>query len=201
VTSELQQNRYDRLIRRVGGIIGVGSKVSEVLTELFPMIDVEGDRGELQLLSGTVLGMGGANIAGLASERPRVQLFNPVGSGKIVTVTGIWVGCNAVQIVSIGRTTTVLPSGVGTELARDTRQSLIDRPTAKIFTDTQVAIADANMVIKVGSSESQLLNIKNDLLILAPGNGVDVGNSLVSGSITVTFFWRERVAEQSELNF
>ncbi len=44
---ELQQNRYDQLIRRVGGIIGPGSKVVEALGELFPVIDVENVPGEL----------------------------------------------------------------------------------------------------------------------------------------------------------
>ena len=201
MTSELQQNRYDRLIRRVGGIIGVGSKVSEVLTELFPMIDVEGERGELQILAGTILGMGSASKTGDAAERGRVQLFNPVGSGKIVTVTDVLVGSSATQLISIGRTTIVEPSGIGTQLARDLRVAVSDRPVAAMFTDSEVAIVDGNILIRILANTNVIVSPKNGVMILAPGSGINVGPAGVATNINVTFFWRERVAETSELNF
>jgi len=199
VTSELQQNRYDRLIRRVGGIIGVGSKVSEVLTELFPMIDVEGDRGELQLLSGTVIGAGSALKLGDAGERARIQLFNPLGSGKITTITDVYIGTSTTQSIPVARTTIALAAGIGTQLARDTRQLIGNRPVSRMFTDSEVALADANLNFQVGDANSLHVRVENDVMILAPGNGITVGANLVATTIIVTFFWRERVAEQSEL--
>jgi len=200
VTSELQQNRYDRLIRRVGGLIGTGSKVSEVLTELFPMIDVETQAGELQLLKGTVLGMGSAQITGDANERARVQLFNPVGSGKIVTVTDVWITVTAAQGVFLARTTIVLSAGIGTQLARDTRQNLIDRPTAQMFTDSLVALTDANMQFSLLANAPLHVYSENGVMILAPGSGIEVGVQQVQTTIRITYLWRERVAEQSELD-
>lgn len=201
MTSELQQNRYDRLIRRVGGIIGVGSKVSEVLTELFPMIDVEGDRGELQLLSGVVLGMGTGSRTADAGQRPRVQLFNPQNSGKLVTVTDVLMSTTVTQTMRVARTTIAEPNGITTQLARDLRQVITERPVGQMFTGSAVAQVDANIKIRVLSGVTFDLSPKNDLMILAPGTGINVGGEVIDSSITATFFWRERVAETSELNF
>ena len=41
--SQLQQSRYDQLLRRVGDLKGPGSKVNDVLHELFPMFDLTVD--------------------------------------------------------------------------------------------------------------------------------------------------------------
>jgi len=201
VTSELQQNRYDRLIRRVGGIIGVGSKVSEVLTELFPMIDVEGDRGELQLISGTALGMGGQVKSGASGETAKIQLFNPVDSGKLITVTDIFIAADATQNIFLSRTTILLSSGVGTQLPRDTRQSLTDRPVGAIFSESSVPFADAHMQIRLIASTTFHMHATNDLMVLSPGNGMTVGSGIAQSTFRVSFLWRERAAEQSELNF
>ena len=201
MTSELQQNRYDRLIRRVGGIIGVGSKVSEVLSELFPVIDVEGDRGELQLLAQTVLGMGNASLTGDAGETAKAQLFNPVDSGKLVTVTDIFISSNThVQSYFLGRSTIVLPSGIGTQLARDTRQSLVNRPVGAMFTDSSAAFADANITVRAAANVTLHVHAENNIMVLAPGNGLTLGASVLASHMALTFLWRERTAEQSELN-
>jgi len=197
--NELQQNRYDRLIRRVGGIIGPGSKVSEVLTELFPMIDVEGDRGELQLLSGTILGMGAGTIVGSVGEVGKIQLFNPVDSGKIVTVTDVLTSGTLNLTMRLARTTIPLASGIGTQLARDTRQIASDFPTAQMFSESSVPFVDANIAFRHLANTTNTLSPKNDVMILAPGNGLSVGPTTTNATLIVTFFWRERVAETSEL--
>jgi len=201
VTSEIQQNRYDRLIRRVGGIIGPGSKVSEVLTELFPMVDVETDRGELQFLAGITVGMGAQTITGAGGETGKIQLFNPVGSGSIVTITDVLCSSSASQTFRLGRTNTLLASGIATQLARDTRQPVIRRPVAAMFSESSVALVDANIVFRVLSASPFNLSPKNGVMVLAPGSGLSVGASTVATTIFVTFFWRERPAETSELNF
>lgn len=201
MTSELQQNRYDRLIRRVGGIIGVGSKVSEVLTELFPMIDVEGDRGELQLLSGTTLGMGTRIIVGAAGENAKIQLFNPVNSGQLVTITDVYISSTVSQALFIGRTANVLGTPVGTELSRDTRISLTNRPAGKIFSESSAGFTQADMILRILQDVTFHLFAQNDVMVLAPGTGMDVGTGTVNTLLSVTFLWRERTAESSELKF
>ena len=201
MTSELQQNRYDRLIRRVGGIIGVGSKVSEVLTELFPMIDVENDRGELQLLAGINIGMGTGSKIGDANESSRVQLFNPTDSGTIITVTEIFVSSTVTQGIHIARSSIELSAGIGTELPRDTRRTVNQRLTGRISTESNAALADANMLVRVSSDRTLTIKSKNDVMVLSPGNGCTVGAASSATLIQIVFLWRERPAETSELNF
>lgn len=200
MTSEIQQNRYDRLMRRVAGIIGPGSKVSEVLTELFPMIDVEGDRGELQILCGTTLGMGSHAITAAGGETPKIQLFNPVGSGKLVTVTSVFISLGVIGIVRLARGTATLTSGIGTQLARDTRQIVTNLPTAQMFAESSVPLVDANMQMRVLLNTTLIVTDDNGVMILAPGSGISVGTTAAAGSLNVTFLWRERTAEPSELN-
>jgi len=37
--------------------------------------------------------------------------------------------------------------------------------------------------------------------VLSPGSVFSIGSSFAAGTITCTILWRERVAEQSELQF
>ena len=85
--TELQQNRYDRLLRRVGGLIGAKSMVNDALGELFPMLEVENVPGELLALLGTQLGWCSASLGPSVGNFNHHQLFNPADSGVVITVT------------------------------------------------------------------------------------------------------------------
>lgn len=199
MTNEIQQNRYDRLIRRVGGIIGTGSKVSEVLTELFPMIDVETDRGELQFLSGTQLCFGGGITGPTANVAPKFQLFNPAGSGKLVTITRVMFTCNASAVHRWGRSTAVFGSAIGTETFRDTRNAINTFPTSDIRQLEEAALAaGTNQVQQAGNSATIIEDI-NSVMVLAPGTGFEIGSGNNNVKATFAISWRERVAEPSEL--
>lgn len=198
--SELQQNRYDQLIRRVGGIVGPGSKVSEALTELFPVIDVERVPGELLLLGGTRLAFGGGTIVGAAGQRPKAQLFNPVGSGQLITVTSVIASTQVADTLRWGVQPIQLSTGIGTETFRDTRLGLA-RPTGAIFQESAVALASGTNQARLIVNDPIHLDDENAIAILAPGNGFEIGLSLVANSLFYTFSWRERTAERSELSF
>lgn len=201
MSQDLQQNRYDQLIRRVGGLIGPGAKVSEVLGELFPVLDVENMPGELMFLAGWRLAYGSIAVTGAAGENPRAQIFNPVDSGKIMTVSSVVIGTTQTQ--SIRWTTNALPltTGVGTERIRDTRAGTIQRPVGQIRRDSTVVITDATGQLRLPNGAIFVLKDPNDLAVLAPGAGFEVGGQTVASTISVTFYWRERVAEASELSF
>jgi len=201
MTSDLQQTRYDQLIRRVGGIIGPGSKVAEALTELFPTIDVENVPGELLWLSGWRLGFGGAVITGAVGEAARVQLFNPVGSGKIVSVSQALISTSGTSTIRISVTTTALASGIGTELQRDTRGGVIENTTSQIRTDSLVALADATIQYRTVANVLTVIKDKNSIAVLAPGTGITFGHGSAAALLSVSFFYRERVALESELLF
>lgn len=199
--TELQQNRYDQLLRRVGDLKGPGSKVGEVLTELFPVLEVEGYQGELQALNRRRLGIGATFIVGAAGEIAKIQLFNPTGSGLLVTVTSMTISSTATQEVRYGGEVFTLAGGIGTQVPRDLRQGLTAFPTAQMFSESSVGVGPGNGVIALLADQSEILNDENGLFVLSPGTGLTVGAGVVATRITCTFFWRERAAEPSELNF
>jgi len=201
VTNEIQQTRYDRMVRRVAGIIGPGSKVAEVITELFPFIDVEKPPAELYLLGGTVLGMGAHRFTGAAGQVPKVQLFNPLDSGLIVTVTDVYFSVNAVTQIRLARETVPLTAGNALELARDTRQILTNRPGAQMRSESAVAFIGANMIFRPQANVTTHIRSDNDVMVLSPGNGITISTELFAAQIIVTYLWRERPAEPSELQF
>lgn len=198
--TEIQQNRYDQLLRRVADLKGPGSKVNDVLEELFPVIDVEQVPGELLLLGGTRLCMGAALTTADALEVPSAQVFNPVGSGFLITVTDFYVAQLNVSNIRWARTATALTSGIGTEIFRETRLAATESPVGEMRTDSTVALVDANGITRELANRPVHITAKNGLMILAPGQGMSVGSEQIAGQVQVTFYWRERVAEPSELS-
>lgn len=200
--TELQQNRYDQLLRRVGDLKGPGSKVSEVLTELFPVLDVENVPGELMILSAYDLAFGGAARAGAAGEQGRVQIFNPVGSGKIMTVTKMLVSVSLGQDIRWGISNVALDTAPQLQFFRDTRKDPFkpSLPTGQIRTQSSVAAAPATCRIAVLIGDSFTLEDVNGLAVLSAGFGLEVGTTTLATEITACFYWRERTAEPSELN-
>jgi len=200
VTNEIQQTRYDRLLRRVAGIIGPGSKVSEVLTELFPVLDVESVPSELLILMGTKTAFGGGTINSAAGESPKMGLFNPAGSNTIITLTTVIAGSQtATDTYRWGLNTNELANIISTQLFTDTRNPIAQLPVGRIATESAVALANANGQVRQLTSVPLILNNSNDLAILRPGIGFEIGMTGVARRILVTFYWRERPMETSEV--
>jgi len=199
MTADLQQTRYDQIVRRVGGIIGPGSKVAEALSELFPVIDIERVPGELLALGGTQLCAGAATLLAGGGVAARIQVFNPVGSGKLLTVSSLVATTNATQLFRYATTNTALTTGVGTEVFRDRRFAAISRPSGQIRSQASVALTDANGFFRLLSNTSFILTDENSLAVLPPGTGFEVGAGSNTTTVTMSFLWRERVALESEL--
>jgi len=199
--SDLQQSRYDALMRRVGDLKGPGSKVNDVLEELFPVLDVENVPGELLLLMGTILGTGGGQLNAVAVEAGKYQLFNPAGSGKLVTITTVFFAAQTVGRVRWGTTNTAFGAAIGTELSRDTRRQSPQLPVAKVRQLSDAALASATSQSRVLADTPFILTDPNGVAVLAPGTGFEIGTSVLNTGTAGSFQWRERVAEPSELNF
>jgi len=200
MTNELQQNRYDRLLRRVGGMIGPGSKVSESLTELFPTLDVENVPAELLILMGTNTCFGGGTIAAAAGESPKMGVFNPLGSNTIITITDVYIssGTNN-SIIRWGLNVNQLANVIATETFTDTRRPIAQRPVGQVGTESAVALANATGQTRVDSEVVFHLENKNEIAMLRPGIGFEIGINIVIGTVWVTFYWRERSMEASEV--
>jgi len=200
VTNQIQQNRYDGMLRRVGGIIGPGSKVSEVLSELFPVIDVEQVPGELLILAGTRTAHGGSTQGGVAAEAGKYQLFNPVDSGHIITITRIRFSCLVTTLHRWGRSSAVFAgTPVGTEELLDTRNDVTTTPVGQIRRLSVATLSNGSAIHRVLANTISDMHSENGVCVLSPGFGFEAGVNALNTSTECSIQWRERVAEASEL--
>lgn len=201
MTTELQQNRYDQIMRRVGDMKGPGSKVSEVIPELFPMIDVERVPGELLALDRRVLGMGSFSVLAGAGQFPKIALFNPVGSGLLVTITNIVLASTNNTGMVMALTSTPLGTAITTVIPRDTRHGITTLPTATMSQEISPGAINFDFIANVLANQSIFLHDENGVFVLAPGSGVIASTDAAAIRATASFRWRERAALPSELNF
>jgi len=197
--TELQQNRYDQLLRRVGDLKGPGSKVNDVLQELFPTIDVENVPGELLLLMGTRIGFAATFKAPTAGKKPAIQLFNPEGSGQLITISSMLVSGNSSSEYFYNLTSTALATNTGIPRLRDARNGTNAPGVAELRTSPD-AVQSAGIIFRLLTSTTITLEDKNSIAVLSPGTGLIVVADADVG-ISVAFNYRERVAEPSELSF
>jgi len=202
MTYEVQQTRWDRIIRRVSGSIGPGSRVSETLSELFPVLDVERVPGELLLLGGTGLANGGGTITAGGGNGARAQLFNPAGSNMLITLTRVHVSVTGTTTMRWGTGFTQIGTVISTQIFRDTRRGQ-PPPVLPVGQVSQLASA----ALAVATNQSRLLaNVnlqirdENSVAVLAPGSGFEIGTAQAANTLHYTFYWRERPAEESELS-
>jgi len=198
--ANINQNRWDQLLRRVAGLIGPGSKVDNTIGDLFPMLDVENVPGELLLLSGYRLGMAGGTFTPAAGERQQVQLFNPDRSGLLVVIEDLYVSGPATQSFNLVPTRTQFVSQPGSENERDTRLTA-SQITAVLGELSSGAAASSDLVFRELGNTTFRLTSRNGIAVLAPGTGLNIEGRGIDIALDVGFFFRERVAEQSELNF
>lgn len=199
--SEIQQNRYDALLRRVADLKGPGSKVNDALTELFPTIDVEAVPGELLFLQGTKLGMVGVNVAAEVASIPKVQLFNPVGSGKVVTVTRIVMSAGTTQIYELFHGNVAIGTVSANNSVRDTRAGSGASTTTQLRTLLDASGIATFYISLSPANVPHIIEDPNGVVILSPGFGVIAAPTGTNVSFFCSYLFRERLAESSELNF
>ena len=197
--TELQTNRYDQLLRRVGDLKGPGSKVNDVLQELFPTIDVENIPGELLFLMGTRIGWAAAAKTPTAGKRSGIQLFNPAGSGQLITVSSVILSANLLCNFTWGLVNLALATNTGIPRLRDARVGIGPSGVSQLRTSPD-AIALVSGQARVASNTTISLSDINSFCVLSPGTGLSVVGAVDAG-IFITFNYRERVAEPSELTF
>jgi len=195
--TELQQNRYDQLLRRVGDLKGPGSKVNDVLQELFPTLDVENVPGELLLLMATRIGWAGTAKTPAAGKKAGIQLFNPADSGQLVAISTLILSPSSTTQLDWGTTTTALATNTGIPKLRDTRGEGGSRGVSQLRTSADT-VALASGTVRVLANDTFTLNDINTVCVLAPGTGLTITGG-PDINFRAQFFYRERVAEPSEL--
>ncbi len=197
--ADLQQTRWDKLLRRTANIVGEGAIVTNTLQEVFPVFDLEDPPAELQILGGTRLAFGGSTNAAVAAQAGRFQIFNPANSGHIVTVTSFYFTGQANGTVRYGIVNVALAT-VGTQRFADTRGVFTALPVGQINQVTSVALAPATGQFRVLSNAPGFFQDRKGIFVLAPGTGLEVGFNTVNIVTHCVFHWRERPALASELD-
>ncbi len=199
--TEIQQNRYDQLLRRVNNIVAPGSMVGDALNELFPTIDVETRNVELAFLSGWRLAFSSTNQGATVGNNNLVQLFNPAGSGLLVVPTLVTVSSRSLQLIEYGLSTTPLTDFTANVAVRDTRTGILQPVVAQLRSVTQVGSIATFGQFFVEADVAQTLQSDAGLFMLAPGTGLTFSTTVQNSEFQTNWLWRERNAEPAELNF
>ena len=199
MSQTIQQNRYDRLLRRVAGMIGPGSKVSEVVPDLLPTIDVENVPGELLWPMDTRLSQGGGALTANAAEFPTAQVRNPDNSGLLITVTMMMISCDVAATILWGAVTTDLSGFIATQVFRDNRGFSPNTPAGVITQVSSAGPGVGTMQVRLPAGTPLIIQDPNGVAVLPPSWGIRFATDQAVSSINYGFFWRERVAEESEL--
>ncbi len=198
--NSLQTARYDNLIRRTGGLLGPGAKVTETLSELFPVMETENLPAELLFLGGWITGMNTVIVNATVGETSRTQVFNPVGSGKIAVLTDVhFTNGGSAQTIDWQINETQL-AALATGITRDTHAGFSVGTALGTSTLSTGNTPRAGTFIVTGNS-TFVFHVENGIAVLAPGSGVEFGTNGDNVTLAATFFWRERIALDSELNF
>jgi len=199
MTYEVQQTRYDRIIRRVTGSIGPGSRVSESISELFPMVDVERVPGELLLLGGTQICMGRVSISALAANFSLAMLRNPGLSENIITITQVRFFTSTAQSMGLGPTLNTFPVS-GNQAVRDTRRGPAGETVGQVLEDRALVTGVDFFRARANGTDDTVIEDPNGVAVLVPGTAFSVSCRTVNTNLIIGFLWRERPAEQSELS-
>ena len=197
--TEIQQNRWDRLVRRVAGIVGGGSQVNDTLNELFPTIDVENVPGELLALMSTQLGWHSTILQPIAAQFNHHQLFNPVGSGNLLVVTTVTMSSPTAQSFRFSNFIGIAATAAGNERRRDTRAGTLAELVGQARTDQSVVSGGIDFRVRVEVSKELFVRDPNGVAILFPGTGLTITTGTVNTQSSVAFMWRERVFQPSEV--
>lgn len=199
MSDEIQQTRYDRMVRRVTGIIGPGSKVAQVITELFPMINVEDPPAELMILGGTSLAFRGTDIAAAGGLSNASQLANPIDSGKVITVTQVLIHLSVTTLAIVTLAHPLLANSNGFGEFRDSRSAAPGGGAAVGNTRIETgAVVNPGFEVEVQATLSFSLRDDNAIAVLLPGDQLTIATNVTNLRLAVAYFWRERVLEQSE---
>jgi len=198
--TEIQQNRYDALIRRVNNIVAPGSMVADALSELFPMIDVENVPIELLALMGTIVATAGSILSPSAADINKHQLFNPVDSHALLVLTTLVVSTGVAGNAELATTAVPLTDDVGNVIRRDTRSSGALTVVGQNRSLQSAAGIPSIVNFRLEQNVAFTLQDPNGLFVLFPGFGVTFSPTTANVQSICQFFWRERVFEPSEDN-
>lgn len=174
---------------------GPGSKLSELVPAGMPVFPLEGGPHELQAIGGKFTYLAGTAFTPTATFAAHIQLRNPPGSGKLVTVATLRPVASTGQLLRVllvpgSAALTAVTTGFA---ARDSRVGTAASAILET-TDAAVSVGGENYEMTI-SAETMI-----DGWTLAPGSLLFVEKNVANTRLTVTFGWSERRLEPSELS-
>lgn len=198
--NEVQIGRYKQLLEQLLSMKGEIA-VQQLSPELLPVLVLGDDRPEWSALSGERLAFGGIAQAGVAAERSTIQLMNLPTSTSIVTLERLWVRVATAGEVFMGHLDTLVSGSGAAAGAYGFRDGRFPRGSqasaAQVFSFHDAANPiTANLWRGVIGTTSTAINLP---VVLTPGRGFAVCCTTVNVAMYVSFMWRERKFETSEL--
>src|SRR5258708_893380 len=145
--------------------------------------------------------------AGVAAVTSGIRLRNPLGSGTIAVVEKIFVHNAAgavdqplLQIGAIAVDLNTITTMTGVRL--DSR----GRPNPTLINSRSAAVSAVNLTanllqyaLNANTQNFDLLVFEEQEITMLPGDALQVISNTVNTQMSVSFFWRERALEESEL--
>lgn len=201
MTSPIQINRWDRLVRRLSGIVGEGSIVTGTLPDVFPVLELENLETDSWLDAGWKLCFGFEEIID-ALLNVEIALENLVGSNMLVIVESIEISVSGDTPIEYGTNaagTVLAGSSNDFSTMRDSRATGTRRPVTQVSEGTAIPFSPFGRFRMLGGTR-EILAPPKGFGVLAPGNMFVVRCSTANITTAVTYFWRERLIEPSEDN-
>jgi hypothetical protein len=206
MVNEVQVGAYNSLLHKLLSM-KEAAPAPTLAPEVIAAFVLESDRPEWSFLKGERLGIGGNFVGGDAVNRPRVFLVNPVGSGVLCVVEDFWPATDGATIATgelrFGGGTMAAPFTDGNRaINRDLRSIGIpggNAPmTCHIWSGVGPTVLPGSILSQFTLGVNQGVVVLPLEFVLPPGFVLEVSNQNTSGTIAVTYRWRERALDPAE---
>jgi hypothetical protein len=206
IFNRLIASRFAELARRM---MGEDLELSTVAPEISLELALESDRPEWGFLKAeTRWATQSVNVAAVAAQFGFLQVFNPAGSRRLVTVTTYMFTAGVARRFNQALTTTIRGASQNIAIPLDTRWNDPITPAAALLAREPVTISTGSFVaagtdLNVGQDDvpaGVFTLLRVPLVTLAPGSGVLIVDSVVNEAFTGWIAGYSRIAKPEELS-
>lgn len=129
--------------------------------------------------------VGYVGIVAAAACVPQMQLLNPAGSGKIVTVKQMRGSCSAAGLLRYLNWGTALPEG---PYNPSNKRLSGATSTARTYRNTAAGVASGVSMETISISANQVFQLAlQEPIVLEPGNGLIISHDALASTLTAAF--------------
>ena len=207
MSSPIQIGRFDKMLRRLFGVVGRGAIVTTLLEDVFPTMNLMKPAPEFRALGGEFLAMSQATRAA-ALEMNVVSIINPPGSAVICIIEEIQIftgGFTAGDLIHVGINQNNFGTANSNAQFRDSRiigTAGIQQPVCVVNSGSSVAgdIYPSGLKFEVGIEPTIRIDAPDHAVaILQPGFSLGIEAELIALRVRANILWRERAVDPSEL--